>query len=436
MVNGARVPPIRLDLPSTLDPKAAARRLLESPGAFLLVDEPAGRATVGAWPSDVSEALDPEAELPFDPERSDVARWVGILPYEAFRDLERPAVTRTPEDRAPPHVVAPRWLRYPAVAVFDAAGVRVEGDDPRSVRRLHSALSEVRAEDLPSRSLAGATNQPLVEEPPEIHAARVRRALEHIAAGDLYQVNLARRFEFPLAGHPIEILTELGTLAAAPFAAALDLGELGVVSASPELFLHVDARRRAVTRPIKGTRPRGTNPEEDAALCAELDASEKERAELAMIIDVERNDLGRLARAGSVRLTRPPRVVSHATVHHREAEVVADLRGGVSREGVLRATMPSGSVTGAPKVRAMELIAITETERRGLYTGAIGAVGHDGSLRLSMAIRTLTVRDGVAHYFAGGGIVADSDPDAEVLETLWKARQLARLVPALGPQRR
>jgi anthranilate/para-aminobenzoate synthase component I len=251
----------------------------------------------------------------------------------------------------------------------------------------------------------------------------------HIAAGELYQVNLARRFTFRVRGHAIEVLAALGPAARAPFAAALGFEDLSVVSCSPELFLDLDASGVLVTRPIKGTRPRGATPEEDARLRLELDSSEKERAELAMVIDVERSDFGRVAVAGSVHLSELPHVVAHPTVLHREATVRAQLRPGVTREDLLRFTLPSGSVTGAPKVRAMEVIANLEAERRGLYTGALGTLGHDGSLRLSMAIRTLTIAGDVGHYFSGGGIVADSSPEAEVEETLWKARQLGALAP-------
>jgi para-aminobenzoate synthetase component 1 len=183
-----------------------------------------------------------------------------------------------------------------------------------------------------------------------------------------------------------------------------------------------------VTRPIKGTRPRSADPRKDARLRGELDTSEKERAELAMIIDIERNDLGRLAVAGSVKLVEAPHVVSHPTVHHREAAIAAQLRPGVSRSELITTMMPSGSVTGAPKIAAMELIAELEATRRGLYTGALGYISRSGRLRLSMAIRVLTMSGGQAHYYTGGGIVADSDPAQELEETIWKAEQLRALV--------
>jgi anthranilate/para-aminobenzoate synthase component I len=182
------------------------------------------------------------------------------------------------------------------------------------------------------------------------------------------------------------------------------------------------------TGPIKGTRPRGAHAEEDARFARELDTDPKERAELTMAIDVHRSDLGRVAEPGSVRLMSGPRVVAGRTVWSRVAEVVARRAAGASLERVARAVLPCGSVTGAPKVRAMEVIARLEPWRRGLYTGAFGYVGRDGSLELAMAIRTLQLQGDEGAYFTGGGIVADSVPERELEETRWKAAQLAALV--------
>jgi anthranilate/para-aminobenzoate synthase component I len=162
-------------------------------------------------------------------------------------------------------------------------------------------------------------------------------------------------------------------------------------------------------------------------LVDELDKDPKENAELTMIVDVERNDLGRVAVAGSVRVLRGPEVVTHRTVHHREALLTAYTKNTASRRDVLEAMVPSGSVTGAPKVRAMEVIANLETFRRGLYTGGFGSIGHDGSMTLAMAIRTVVIRGRDGEYFTGGGIVADSDPHRELEETRWKAIQLEKV---------
>jgi anthranilate/para-aminobenzoate synthase component I len=268
----------------------------------------------------------------------------------------------------------------------------------------------------------------LASEADDAHRDRIERALELIVEGQIYQVNLARRFNFRLEGRSVDLVRRLVRTARAPFAFALELEGLTVAGSSPELLLAVDTRGRLETAPIKGTRPRGLDAAADARLAAELDADPKERAELSMVIDVERNDLGRVACTGSVRVRGEPRVETFGSVHHRVATVSAQLRPSINRRALLEAVLPSGSVTGAPKIRAMEVIGRLEASRRGLYTGGFGFLAHDGSMRLGMAIRTLTRRDGVAHYFAGGGIVADSDPSREVIETGWKAVQMQRLM--------
>jgi anthranilate/para-aminobenzoate synthase component I len=279
-------------------------------------------------------------------------------------------------------------------------------------------------------------------EPAERHVERVVAAKELIVRGDLYQVNLARRLHIALAAPPTtsETLTLfehlLGT-APTPFGACLVFSDgIAALSTTPELMLAASVLDgstrfdRLLTIPIKGTRARGAFAASDAALRAELEADPKERAELTMIIDVERNDLGRVARIGSVRVLGPPMISTLRTVHHREAQIVARVRSDASRREVLEAMLPSGSVTGAPKVRAMEVIASLEPCRRGLYTGALGSVSHDGSLSLAMAIRTVVLHGAEGEYLTGGGIVADSDPLRELEETRWKAVQVARLVGA------
>jgi anthranilate/para-aminobenzoate synthase component I len=319
-------------------------------------------------------------------------------------------------------VVEPTWWRYGAIAKI-TDHVLVAGDEPDAVRELCALLRRVAAVGTPRSSarlerLAG-------DEAEQAHVSRVERALELIARGEIYQVNLARRLRFRTFGTAFELLGLLGLRARPAFGAALTTGDLDVVSTSPELFLALDPDGRVWTSPIKGTRPRGRDAREDAALARELDADPKERAELTMVLDVERNDLGRVALPGSQRLVEAPRVTTHSTVHHRAATLSARIRGDVSRTALLEAMLPSGSVTGAPKVRAMEVIAELEASRRGLYTGALGFIRHDGGLRLAMAIRTMTVKGGEGHYFVGGGIVADSDPRRELEETEWKAVQLA-----------
>jgi anthranilate/para-aminobenzoate synthase component I len=412
---------------------SVAARLADRPGfAFLHAASVGGGATsfVAVDPVESSAAWLPPGcvEMPAGSldTRATVPRWIGVIPYECARSLERREWTRSPDERAASHVGQPVWRRYAAVVEVDAARgiVRVVGDDARRVEALARDVMALP----PSRRSGRVRLTPLDDDdPPEAHVERIRRAQELIAAGDLYQVNLARRLRFTVQGSPFDLYAALARSAPAPFGACLDLGDVAVCASSPELFLATRARGQVTTAPIKGTRPRGTDAEADRRLAAELDENPKERAELTMILDVERNDLGRVATAGSVRLLRAPAVETHRTVHHRFAVLGARLDPRRTQVDLLRAMFPSGSVTGAPKVRAMEVIAKLEPARRGLYTGAFGAVAFDGSLTLAMAIRVLTIRKQEAHYFAGGGIVADSDAAAELEETRWKGAQLEHL---------
>ncbi|MDA0301933.1 MAG: aminodeoxychorismate synthase component I, partial [Chloroflexi bacterium] len=260
----------------------------------------------------------------------------------------------------------------------------------------------------------------------------VSRVREYIATGDIYQVNFAQRFSALYDGGGLDLYRRLRTVSPAPFAAYLDLrGDFGgveVLSSSPERFLFADGDRLE-TRPIKGTRPRGASPEEDAAHVAALRESAKDRAEHLMIVDLERNDLGRVAVTGSVRVPEFAVLETYAQVHHLTSTVVATRRADVGLEALLRATFPGGSISGAPKIRALQIIDELEPTVRGVYTGALGYVSAHGRLDLNIAIRTITLADSVAHLHVGGANVHDSDPEAEYAETLDKARGMAR---ALG----
>jgi anthranilate/para-aminobenzoate synthase component I len=268
----------------------------------------------------------------------------------------------------------------------------------------------------------------LSEDEPDLHyAAQVARTVEYIRAGDAFQANLARRFRSTLAGCARSFARDAIVRNGAWFGALIDLPDGGtLVSMSPELFLRVKPDGTVTTRPIKGTRPASTP-------AAELDASEKDAAELAMIVDLMRNDLGRVAEFGSVEVKTGRMLETHTTVHHGVAEVRARLAAGTTWTDLLAATFPPGSVTGAPKVRAMQIIDELELEPRGFYCGALGFVSRSGHAGLSVAIRTAQVsppaEDGVRGvlYHAGCGIVADSEPFSEVAETHAKARALAQL---------
>jgi para-aminobenzoate synthetase component I len=250
----------------------------------------------------------------------------------------------------------------------------------------------------------------------------VTRVRDYIFAGDIFQANLSQRFDAPLVESPWSLYLRLRTGNAAPFAAFLDFPEAIVLSASPERFLSVTASGRVETRPIKGTRPRGVGPEHDAALGMALTASAKDRAENLMIVDLLRNDLSRVCAPGSVHVPELFTLEHYATVHHLVSTVVGDLAPGEDALSLLRAAFPGGSITGAPKVRAMEIIAELEPSERGVYCGAIGYWSLTRALDCSIAIRTAVARAGRVYFSAGGGIVADSDPEQEYRETLDKAR--------------
>lgn len=251
-----------------------------------------------------------------------------------------------------------------------------------------------------------------------LHA--VERIIEYIRAGDVFQVNLSHRLLFPLRRAPLEIYEALRRRNPAPFGGFASWGRHVVLSASPEHFLALEGKR-VVTRPIKGTRPRGKSPEEDDGLRRSLLESPKDRSENVMIVDLLRNDLSRVARPWSVRAPRLFDVETHPTVHHLVSEVTAELQDDASAVDLLRATFPGGSVTGAPKVRAQEIIAELEPHARGFYCGSLGWIGFDGDLGLNLLIRTMTLSRGWIQLPVGGGVVASSDPEAEYEETMDKA---------------
>ncbi|MEW6662228.1 MAG: aminodeoxychorismate synthase component I [Bacillota bacterium] len=253
----------------------------------------------------------------------------------------------------------------------------------------------------------------------------VQRAIDYIYAGDIYQVNLSQRFAGEFAGDPVGLYRHLRDINPAPFAAYLDFGEAVVVSSSPERFLKV-TNGVAETRPIKGTRPRGKTPEEDRTLREELVNSVKDRAELVMIVDLERNDLGRVCKPGSVEVTELFALEEYATVYHLVATVQGKLEENKDVIDLLKASFPGGSITGAPKIRSMEIIEELEPTKRNIYTGSIGYLGFDGNADLNIAIRTITIKDNQAYLQVGGGIVADSVPEKEYQETMDKARALIK----------
>ncbi|MDP2844225.1 MAG: aminodeoxychorismate synthase component I, partial [Acetobacterium sp.] len=246
---------------------------------------------------------------------------------------------------------------------------------------------------------------------------------EYILAGDIYQTNLTQRFDADLQISPLELYSELRKINPAPFASYIDFGEGQIVSSSPERFILVQGRN-IETRPIKGTMPRGKTAEEDAANRETLVNSEKDKAELLMIVDLERNDLGKIAKTGTVKVPELFKLETYQTVFHLVSTVTAELKDDLDAIDCVKATFPGGSITGAPKIRAMEIIDELEPTQRNIYTGSIGYIGFNGDLDLNIAIRTIVCKDGKGYFQVGGGIVWDSDNESEYQETFDKGRAL------------
>jgi para-aminobenzoate synthetase component 1 len=262
---------------------------------------------------------------------------------------------------------------------------------------------------------------------PEAYLDMVRRGIEYIYAGDVFQVNLAQRLLYPARDDAVSLFLRLRERNPAPFAAYFDVGDFQIVSASPERFLKVE-NRGVETRPIKGTGPRTGERQADQRVAEELAASEKDRAENVMIVDLLRNDLSRVCRPESVVVSELCRLERYAFVQHLVSVVEGKLAEGYGPLDVLRASFPGGSVTGAPKVRAMEIIAELEPTARGAYCGALGYIGFDGAMDTSILIRTITAGRGWWQFPVGGGIVAQSDPEREYEESWHKAEGLLRAI--------
>jgi para-aminobenzoate synthetase component I len=361
---------------------------------------------------------------------------VGFLGYDLGGTLERLPAIAAPDQDLPPlrlglHDWVVAWDRRTGFAWL--GGRALDGDGRRLARRLDDVHARL-ASPLPT------VNQPSRTEPPASltfrsgldrtqYEAGVEAIREHIALGDIYQANLTRRLETPFDGDPWGLYRRLRTGDPSLFSAFLDLGigplsgrPRALLSASPEPFLSVDADGIVKTDPIKGTRPRGRTRDEDRALARELLGSAKDRAENVMIVDVLRNDLGRVCRPGTVRVPRLCRLERTAAVQHLVSTVTGELAAGNDAFSLMAAAFPGGSITGAPKIRAMEILEGLEPVRRGPYTGALGWIGPDGAMQTSILIRTFVADGRRLTLHVGGGITYRSDPAAEWDETVDKAR--------------
>jgi anthranilate synthase component 1 len=288
------------------------------------------------------------------------------------------------------------------------------------------------AQPLPSQPYA-LEPTPLVDQgvrsnmSPEEYMLKVERCREYIIAGDIIQVVLSQRFSRSTTAHPLSIYRALRAINPSPYMYFLQLGDCHIVGASPEMLVRVEDGVVS-THPIAGTRPRGRDAAEDQALEEDLRGDEKERAEHVMLLDLGRNDVGRVAEPGSVHVTQQFDLEFYSHVMHLVSHVEGKLRADISPYEALRASFPAGTVSGAPKIRAMEIIAELEPDRRGPYAGAVGFFDMSANLETCITIRTLVMKDGWAHVQAGGGIVYDSDPVKEFEETEHKARALLRAI--------
>ncbi|MEK6211406.1 MAG: anthranilate synthase component I [Pseudomonadota bacterium] len=305
------------------------------------------------------------------------------------------------------------------------ADPREAGAYSRAQQRLQELLWMLRQPVVVPPEAPTAPSQPQCEFSEDAFIEAVERAKRYIFDGDIMQVVLSQRMSLPYQASPLSLYRALRALNPSPYMFYFDMGGFHVVGASPEILVRLESGMVTV-RPIAGTRPRGASREQDAALERELLADPKERAEHVMLMDLGRNDVGRVAQVGSVRVTENMTIERYSHVMHIVSNVDGKLRPGLDAMAVLKATFPAGTVSGAPKVRAMEIIDELEPAKRGIYAGAVGYLGFNGDMDLAIAIRTAVVKDGRLYVQAGAGIVADSVPKNEWVETQDKARALLR----------
>jgi para-aminobenzoate synthetase component I len=445
---------LRTSLPYNPDSATLFEALLEEPWAVFLDSCGMGRYDILA--ADPMATVVTRGGATEVHTRTDI-RIVAGDPFRVLRDMLKPYATHPGDtpfaggaigyfgydlgrriERLPESAADREHLPWMAFGIYDWA---VVVDQQARKSWLAGAGRDIRtrarwdglAGSLASHAASSAGKPFRVLEPPvsnfspDAYRDAFRRIMDYIRAGDCYQVNLAQRLSCKAEGDDWAAYRALRRLSPAPCSAYLRLPFCHVLSSSPERFLEVRSGR-VHTHPIKGTRPRDADPVRDASLASELLNSPKDRAENLMIVDLLRNDLGRVCEPGSIAVDRLFEVESYAYVHHLVSTVSGRLAKGRDALDLVRAAFPGGSITGAPKLRAMQIIEELEPDRRGVYCGAIGYIGFDGDMDLNIAIRTLVNAGGVMRFSAGGGIVADSDADSEYRETLDKADALLRLL--------
>ena len=358
---------------------------------------------------------------------------VGYLGYETARHFERLPLAQG----APPPMPASAFLRAEDLAVFDHVTRRLKlltihrpdrEDYDAAIGRIDEMEKRLASDQVGSfpRGTDGVRWESNVT-PGQFHAM-VDAAKEHILAGDAFQIVVSQRFRKPLEASPFDVYRCLRAINPSPYMFFLSLGgDRHVVGTSPEKLVQVEGRR-VETRPLAGTRRRGVDPAEDAALENELLSDLKERAEHVMLVDLGRNDIGRVARPGTVSVDRLMEIERYSHVMHISSTVSGELRDGCTSLDALRAAFPAGTVSGAPKIRAMEVIAELEPDQRGVYAGSLGYVSFGGNLDMAITLRTVVVAERVAYVQAGAGVVADSRPEREFEETLEKAGAMFKAI--------
>jgi len=360
----------------------------------------------------------------------------GYFGYDTVRLFEHRLTKVPPDDLGLPDI---QLLLTEELAVVDNLSGRVylivyaDPSLPESYQRGRARLRELKARLLrhvePPHTRASVRRPEQRDFAKEDYLKAVARAKEYIVAGDVFQVQIGQRIRKQFADSPLSLYRALRTLNPSPYMYYYDFGDTQIVGASPEILVRSEARgteRSIAIRPLAGTRPRGGSPEQDAQLAAELLADPKERAEHLMLIDLARNDIGRIARTGSVQVSEQMVVERYSHVMHLVSHVEGVLQPGLTNFDVLRATFPAGTLSGAPKVRAMEIIDELEPVKRGVYGGAVGYVSFAGDMDLAIAIRTGIIRENVLYVQAAAGIVADSVAEMEWRETEAKARAVLR----------
>jgi anthranilate synthase component 1 len=376
-----------------------------------LDDAPDFFAALDRWHAQETPA--PRDALPF------CGGWFFYLGYEAAQQIE-PTLRLPRSPFALPDALA---VRCPAAIVHDRERNRSHAITERGAAQLDELLSLARESGDAVTGTVSCTA--IAEEPPARYLGGVERILDYLRAGDVFQVNLSRRWiaRIDTRCDAADLYAQLQRRNPAPFAGLMRWGDAAVISSSPERLLRIDGRI-AQTRPIAGTRRRGHDASEDETLRTVLRENLKERAEHVMLLDLERNDLGRVCKPGSIAVDELMTLESYAHVHHIVSNVRGELRDGIGPGAALRAVFPGGTITGCPKVRVMQIIAELEREGRGPYTGAFGYLSRDGRLDSNILIRSMVWQPGEVSFRAGAGIVADSQPDAELQETRAKARGL------------